>query len=52
VLSLTGGHVRKVLREEEPYPYRHFGYREIKKEESIVSTHELVRWRVVKRTLG
>jgi hypothetical protein len=41
VLSLAGGHARRALTREEPYPYRHFGYREIGKEESGVSTHEL-----------
>jgi hypothetical protein len=41
VLSLAGGHMRRTLTEEEPYLYRHFGYREIGKEESGASTHEL-----------
>jgi hypothetical protein len=34
--------VRKVLTEEEPYPYRHFRYRKIGKEESGATTHKLV----------
>jgi hypothetical protein len=42
--------VKKALTEEEPYLYRHFGYREIGKEESGVSTHELARSRVTTST--
>jgi hypothetical protein len=40
-LSLAGGCARKALTEEEPYPYWHFGYCEIGKEESGAMTHEL-----------
>jgi hypothetical protein len=41
VVSLAGGHARKALTGEEPYPYQHFGYREIGREESGATTHEL-----------
>jgi hypothetical protein len=40
-LSLAGGHARKVLIEEEPYPFRNFRYHETRKEESGASAHEL-----------
>jgi hypothetical protein len=41
-LSLAGGHVRKVLTKEEPYPFRDFGYCRIGGGRVGVSTHELV----------
>jgi hypothetical protein len=40
-LSLASGRARKALRKEELYPFRDLGYREIEKEESGVTTHEL-----------
>jgi hypothetical protein len=44
---------RKALTEEEPYPYRHFGYREIGKEESgAISTHELASCELRQAPLG
>jgi hypothetical protein len=44
--------VWKALTEEEPYPFHDFGYREIGKEESGASTHELARSRVVTSAFG
>jgi hypothetical protein len=50
-LSLASDHVRRALTEEEPYPYRHFGYREIGKEESGASTHELASFELQQEPL-
>jgi hypothetical protein len=52
VLSLAGGHARKVLTERELYPFRDLGYRGIGKEESRVLTHELTRLRVATSASG
>jgi hypothetical protein len=36
----------------EPYPYRHFGYREIGKEKSRASTRELAKLRSCDKDFG
>jgi hypothetical protein len=40
-LGLASGHAWRALTREGACPYRHFGYREIWKQELGVSTHEL-----------